>query len=255
MSKTAIVTGGGRGIGMGIVRELAAAGYIVAVIGSSPAERYGEALEALREEGHEIAYFQGDLADTAASRRCAAQVAERYGRIDVLVNNAGVAPQVRADLLEMTEESFDRVVGTNTRGTMFMTQAVAKQMLEQEPVEGARGTIINISSISAEVSSINRGEYCVSKAGIYMLTRLYADRLAPEQIFVYEIRPGIIQTDMTAKVREKYDALFASGACPIARWGLPEDIGRAAAALCSGSFRYTTGQVIFVDGGLHIQRL
>ncbi|MDD3347858.1 3-ketoacyl-ACP reductase [Oscillibacter sp.] len=255
MHKKAMVTGGGRGIGLGVVRELVAAGYDVAITGSSPAEHYAATLEELQKSGSEIFYLQGDLANTCESRHCVEEAVKRLGRIDVLVNNAGVAPKVRADLLEMTEESFDRVVGTNTRGTMFLTQAVAKQMLGQEAEDGARGSIINISSISATVTSVNRGEYCVSKAGVSMLTQLYADRLAPEQIFVYEIRPGVIQTDMTTAVREKYDAMFAGGGCPIARWGLPQDIGRAAAALCTNSFRYTTGQVIFVDGGMHIQKL
>ena len=255
MGKKAIVTGGGRGIGLGIVRELIAAGYDVAITGSSPEEKYADTLQELRSTGAEILYLQGDIANTDDSRRCVAEVMEKFGRIDVLVNNAGVAPKVRADLLEMTEESFDYVVGTNTRGNMFMTQAVARRMVEQEAVDGARGTIINISSISSTVSSVNRGEYCVSKAGVSMLTALYADRLAAEQIFVYEIQPGIIKTDMTAKVQAKYDALFEAGISPIARWGMPEDIGRAAAALCSNAFRYTTGQVIRVDGGMHIQRL
>ena len=255
MRKKAIVTGGGRGIGLGIVRELVAAGYDVAITGSSPAEKYENTLKELRSSGAEILYLQGDIANTDDSRRCVAEAVEKFGRIDVLVNNAGVAPKVRADLLEMTEESFDYVVGTNTRGNMFMTQAVARRMVEQEVVDGARGTIINISSVSATVSSTNRGEYCVSKAGVSMLTTLYADRLAGEQIFVYEIQPGIIKTDMTSKVQAKYDALFESGISPIARWGLPEDIGRAAAALCTNAFRYCTGQVIYVDGGMHIQRL
>lgn len=253
--KTAIVTGGGRGIGLGITKALAEAGFQIAVVGSSEEARYAQALSQLREAGHSIVYFQHDLADTAGSRVCVERIAENLGRIDVLVNNAGVAPRVRADLLEMTEESFDRVVGTNTRGTMFFTQAAARRMIAQEPVEGVRGTIINISSVSATVSSVNRGEYCVSKAGVSMLTRLYAHRLAGDQIFVYEIQPGIIRTDMTAKVQAQYDAFFSGGGCPIARWGCPEDIGRAAVALCGDGFRYTTGQVIYVDGGLHLQRL
>ena len=231
MEKTALVTGGGRGIGLGIVRALAGEGYTVAITGSSPESRHAAALEVLRGEGWKGFYIQGDISDTAAIRRCAQEAAARLKRIDVLVNNAGVAPKVRADLLEMTEESFDRVVGTNTRGTMFMSQAVAKQMLAQEPRDGTRGVIINISSVSAFMSSVNRGEYCVSKAGISMLTKLYSDRLASEQIYVYEIQPGIIQTDMTDQAKERYDAFFAGGGSPIARWGLPEDIGRAAAAL------------------------
>ena len=179
------------------------------------------------------------------------EVAARHGRIDVLVNNAGVAPKERSDLLQMTEESFDYVVGTNTKGHMFMTQAVARRMIQAR----TPGIIVNISSCSAEVSSVNRGEYCVSKAGISMLTRLFADRLAGEGIRVYEVRPGVIQTDMTAAVQEKYNRLIEAGAFPIARWGQPEDVARAVRAFCSDDFAYTTGNYIDVDGGFHIRRL
>lgn len=255
MLKTAIVTGGSRGIGLGIVRELSADGYAVAIIGSSPREKCAANLEMLAREGVEHIYLQGSISSRSDIDRCVRQAADHFGRIDVLVNNAGIAPGVRADLLEMSEESFDHVVSTNTRGTMFMSQAVAKRMIGQEPLEGIRGIIVNISSISAEVSSVNRGEYCVSKAGIAMLTKLYADRLAPELVFVYEVRPGIIDTEMTAGVKEKYDELFAQGICPIRRWGTPQDVGRVVSALCSGKFCYTTGQVIDVDGGFHIRRL
>jgi len=180
---------------------------------------------------------------------------QRFGGIHVLVNNAGVAPTVRNDLLEMTEESFDRVIGINTKGTMFLTQAVAKQMLKQDIAGKKRGTIINISSCSAEVSSTSRGEYCVSKAGMSMLTKLYADRLASEGILVHEIRPGIIETDMTSKVREKYDKMIENGVFPIARWGTGEDIAMAVSAFAGDSFLYTTGNYIDVDGGFHIKRL
>ena len=169
----------------------------------------------------------------------------------MLVNNAGVAPKERSDLLQMTEESFDYVVGTNTKGNMFMTQAVARRMIQAR----TPGIIVNISSCSAEVSSVNRGEYCVSKAGISMLTRLFADRLAGEGIRVYEVRPGVIQTDMTAAVQEKYNRLIEAGAFPIARWGTPEDVARAVRAFCSDDFAYTTGNYIDVDGGFHIRRL
>ncbi len=255
MNKIAVVTGGGRGIGLGIVRELVKDCYSVVIIGSSKAERYRETLDDIRQCGGDVFYFQGNIRDVDEIYRNVSLILERFGRIDVLVNNAGVAPPVRTDLLEMTQESFDYVVGTNTRGTMFMTQAVAKAMIMQKPIDGCRGIIINIGSISADVSSTNRGEYCISKAGISILTKLYADRLAASQIFVYEIRPGIIKTDMTAVMQEKYDALFAGGISPIARWGTPEDIGKIAKVLCSGAFRYTTGQVIYADGGLHIQRL
>jgi len=255
MSKVAMVTGGGRGIGLGIVQELAAEGFTVAIIGSSPEKRYKEALDALKKDGVEYCYIQGTVADIDSIHRSVAAVHDRFGRIDALVNNAGVAPDTRADLLDMSPESFDRVCGINTRGTMFMSQTVARVMIRQETVEELRGVIINISSVSAEVSSVSRGEYCVSKAGISMLTRLFADRLAKEGVNVYEIRPGIIDTDMTAAVKEKYDALIAGGITPIPRWGYPRDIGLAVAALCSGKFLYTTGQVINIDGGMHIQRL
>ena len=178
-----------------------------------------------------------------------------FGRVDVLVNNAGVAPKVRADLLDMSEESFDYVVGINTKGNMFLTQLVAKQMISQEPVDGRKGVIVNVSSCSSVVSSTNRGEYCVSKAGISMLTTLYADRLAAEGILVNEVRPGVIATDMTSTVQGKYDALIEKGTFPIARWGTPEDVAGAVSLLCSPRLRYTTGNYIDVDGGFHIQRL
>jgi len=180
---------------------------------------------------------------------------DEYGGIHVLVNNAGVAPAVRNDILEMTEESFDRVIGINTKGTMFLTQAVANQMLKQDITGKKRGTIINISSCSAVVSSTGRGEYCVSKAGMSMLTKLYADRLAGESIPVHEIRPGVIATDMTAKVREKYDKLIKDGVFPIARWGTTEDVANAVSVFAGDAFLYTTGNYIDVDGGFHIRRL
>ena len=174
----------------------------------------------------------------------------------MLVNNAGVAPKVRRDLLEMTEESFDHVVGINTKGTMFFTQAVARQMISQTwDYPGKRGTIVNVSSCSAEVSSIGRGEYCISKAGVSMLTTLFADRLAGEGILVNEVRPGVIATDMTAIVKEKYDKMFAEGVFPIARWGTPEDIAGVVSAYASDKFTYTTGNYVDVDGGFHIKRL
>ena len=171
------------------------------------------------------------------------------------MNNAGVAPKVRQDLLEMTEESFDYVVGTNTKGTMFMTQMVAKQMLKQEVKGRRRGVIVNISSSSVTVSSTNRGEYCVSKAGLAMLTTLYADRLAVDDIQVYEIRPGVIETDMTKVVHKKYSDLIEQGVFPIARWGTPQDIADAVSAFCSEKFIYSTGNYIDIDGGFHIKKL
>ena len=253
--RTALVTGGSRGIGLSIVKELGLNGYRVALMATRPEEEYPESTEILRKAGVDYFWFSGDISNSEDRKRVVLQALEALGTFDVLVNNAGVAPKVRADLLTMTEESFDYVIGTNTKANMFMTQAVALQMMKQ-PLHGdKRGTIINISSCSAEVSSVNRGEYCVSKAGISMLTKLYADRLAPEGIFVYEIRPGVIRTDMTSQVEEKYTELIRQGMFPIARWGVPEDVAKAVRAFCSDDFCYTTGNYIDVDGGFHIQRL
>lgn len=249
MKRTAIVTGGSRGIGLGIVRELAKDGFSFVIVGSSPEERCLQVLEDLRCGGTELSYIQTDISSVESIRFCVQNAVARLGRIDVLVNDAGVAPTVRTDLLEMTEESFNRVVGINTRGTLFMCQSVARLMVKQDVIEGRRGIIVNVSSVSADVSSVNRGEYCISKAGISMVTRLFADRLAKDAVWVYEVRPGIIATDMTAKVKDKYDKLFAAGLCPISRWGTPEDVGRAVEVFCSGRLSYSTGQVINVDGG------
>lgn len=253
--RTALVTGGSRGIGLSIVKELGLHGYRVALMATRPEEEYPESTEILRKAGVDYFWFSGDISNSEDRKRVVSQALEALGTFDVLVNNAGVAPKVRADLLTMTEESFDYVIGTNTKANMFMTQAVALQMMKQ-PLHGdKRGTIINISSCSAEVSSVNRGEYCVSKAGISMLTKLYADRLASDRIFVYEIRPGVIRTDMTSKVEEKYTDLIKQGVFPIARWGTPEDVAKAVRAFCSDDFCYTTGNYIDVDGGFHIRRL
>lgn len=253
--RTALVTGGSRGIGLSIVKELGLNGYRVALMATRPEEEYPESTEILRKAGVDYFWFSGDISNSEDRKRVVLQALEALGTFDVLVNNAGVAPKVRADLLTMTEESFDYVIGTNTKANMFMTQAVALQMMKQ-PLHGdKRGTIINISSCSAEVSSVNRGEYCVSKAGISMLTKLYADRLAPEGVFVYEIRPGVIRTDMTSQVEEKYTELIKQGMFPIARWGVPEDVAKAVRAFCSDDFCYTTGNYIDVDGGFHIRRL
>lgn len=255
MKKVALVTGSSRGIGYAIVRRLGKDGFAVVLTATGEQKKHQPALDDLTAEGIEWAYFRSDIGNHDDRLRLVEQVTQRYGRIDVLVNNAGVAPTVRSDLLDMTEESFDRVVGINTKGNLFLTQAVAKQMLHQ-PMQGRkRGTIINISSCSAEVSSINRGEYCVSKAGISMLTKLFADRLAPDGILVHEIRPGVIATDMTQTVTEKYDRLIEQGAFPLARWGRPEDIAAAVSAFAGEDFLYTTGNYIDVDGGFHIKRL
>ena len=253
--KTALVTGASRGIGLAVARELGVNGYRIAVLATREESCYPDSTKLLRDAGVHYAWFSGDIGKSEDRARIVREVTGLFGEIHVLVNNAGVAPKTRTDLLEMTEESFDFVVGTNTKGNMFMTQAVALQMMKQ-PVKGKkRGTIINISSCSAEVSSVSRGEYCVSKAGVSMLTRLFADRLAPEHIFVYEIRPGVIRTDMTSEVEEKYTKLIEQGMFPIARWGVPGDVAKAVRAFCSDDFCYTTGNYIDVDGGFHIRRL
>ena len=254
MSQTAIVTGGSRGIGYAITLKLLDEGYNVVVMHAHTSETIENNLKSLGARGC-MTSVQGDVADGLDRQRCLNAALEAFGRVDVLVNNAGVAPLNRVDLLEMTEESFDRVIAINLKANMFFTKIVAKQMISQQPVSGKRGTIINISSVSAEVPSTNRGEYCVSKAGVSMLTKLYADRLAREAVYVYEVRPGIIATDMTAEVKEKYDTLFAQGLCPIGRWGQPEDVAMAVALLCSGGLPYSTGEVLNVDGGFHIRRL
>ncbi len=255
MKKVALVTGASRGIGFGIARRLGQDGFRVAVVATGDQEKNQANLDILTADGTEWVYIKANIADHDDRLRIVKETVEAFGRIDVLVNNAGVAPKLRADLLEMSEESFDRVIGINTKGNMFLTQAVARQMLKQEVVGKKRGTIINISSCSAEVSSTSRGEYCVSKAGVSMLTTLYADRLAGDGILVHEIRPGVIATDMTSVVTAKYDKLIEDGLFPIARWGYPEDIAGAVSAFADDHFLYTTGNYIDVDGGFHIKRL
>ncbi|MBQ6365366.1 MAG: 3-ketoacyl-ACP reductase [Oscillospiraceae bacterium] len=255
MEKTAIVTGSSRGIGFATAKQLCSEGYNLVMVATGTREKNQAAIAEAETFGTKVLYVQASISDHDDRLRIVEETVRAFGRIDVLVNNAGVAPKERADLLTMSEESFDRVVGTNTKGNMFLTQAVANQMIRQEMVNGRRGVIVNISSCSAVVSSTNRGEYCVSKAGVSMLTTLYADRLAPEGILVHEIRPGVIDTDMTGTVHEKYDRLIAAGEFPIARWGTPQDIANAVSLLVSDKLMYTTGNYIDVDGGFHIRRL
>ena len=255
MKKTAIITGGSRGIGFGIAKQLVEDGYTAAILDKNELKDYHENFNQLTAINPDCMYYQGSITDKQEREEFVSRVVERYGRIDVLVNNAGVAPKVRMDILEMTEESFDYVVGTNLRGTMFMTQLVARQMIQQ-PWEGEkRGTIINIGSASTTVSSTNRGEYCMSKAGVFMLTTLFADRLAEEGILVHEVRPGVIDTDMTKVVHEKYSRMIEEGLFPIKRWGYPEDIGNVVSLMCSDRFVYTTGNYVDVDGGFHIRKI
>lgn len=254
--KVAIVTGGSRGIGYGIAEKLAKEGYSLAIFGTSPLDRVQENLDKLKEYGQDVLYVQGSLGSPEDRDGLIDQVLAKYGKIDVLVNNAGVAPKVRMDILETTGESFDFVVDTNLKGTFFLTQRAANEMIKGiEEEQGYNPMIINIASMSSYTSSPSRGEYCISKAGISMVTKLFADRLAEYGINVYEIRPGIIATDMTSTVKGKYDTLIEGGLTPIKRWGYPEDIAKAVWALCSGLLPYSTGEVINVDGGFHIRRL
>ena len=250
MQRIALVTGGARGIGLGITRALAAQGFTVAACGRSPAAKAAAALAPL---GDAAAYFECDIADATSRASLLDVVVARFGVPDVLVNNAGVAPEVRADVLEMTPESFDRVLAINLKGPFFLTQAVAKLMADN-PSESFR-CIVNTGSISADYASISRGEYCLSKAAVAMATKLWAVRLAEYSIPVYEVRPGIVHSDMTKVVEGKYDRLIADGLTLAPRWGEPEDVGRAVAALASGAFAYSTGQVVNVDGGMTVLRL
>ncbi|HIY59149.1 MAG TPA: 3-ketoacyl-ACP reductase [Candidatus Eisenbergiella pullistercoris] len=253
--RTAIVTGASRGIGYAIARRLGLDGYQVAMLATGAKENYEEAFQKLTERNITWHYVQGSIACAQDRRRLLDETLARFGRVDVLVNNAGVAPLERKDILEMSEESFDRVMGVNTKGTLFLTQLVANQMLRQKQLGKKRGTIVNVGSCSAEVSSTSRGEYCISKAGVAMITQLFADRLAPEGILVHEVRPGVIATDMTSAVKEKYDAMLEQGVFPIRRWGTPEDVADAVSLFCSDSLLYTTGNYLDVDGGFHIRRL
>ena len=245
MKKVALVTGVASGIGRASAEILLKNG--IAVVGLSRRSEMENPLEG------DFTYVSGDVSSTEDRKRFVNTALEKYGRIDILVNVAGVAPKVRADLLTMTEESYDYVMNINTKGTMFLTQLAANEMIKNEGDQ--KGSIVNISSLSAYTSSTNRGEYCISKAGVSMITKLFADRLAEYGIMVNEVRPGIIATDMTSKVQEKYDNLIDGGLLPIKRWGKPEDIASAVYALCSGALPYMTGQSLDVDGGFHIRRL
>ena len=256
MKRVALITGGARGIGFGIAQCLAGENFDLALCGVRDEAAAADALETLRNSGAEVLYVQADVGDAAARRGLIEAVKNRFGRLHVLVNNAGIAPRQRADILEATPESFQEVLRTNLEGPYFLTQACANWMIEQQRSEAAfRGCIINVSSISATVASVSRGEYCVSKAGVSMATQLWATRLGEFDIPVYEVRPGVVRTDMTAGVKAKYDKLLSEGLAIQPRWGLPEDVGKAVAALARGDFPYSTGQVVMVDGGLTVPRL
>ncbi len=259
----AIVTGASRGIGKGIAKELASLGYDLVINHfDSTAEGKPDESKAIQAQneikglGAACETLRGDVSSAKDRIALVALTRSKFGRCDMLVNNAGVAPSKRMDILEATEESFDRVMGINLKGPYFLTQLVANWMIEQKKNHPGRAfRIVNTSSISAYTSSAARGEYCVSKAGVSMMTALYADRLAEYGIGVFEIRPGIIATDMTSVVKDKYDKLIAEGLTPIKRWGQPEDIARAVGAIAEGRLDFSTGQVINVDGGFHLRRL
>jgi 3-oxoacyl-[acyl-carrier protein] reductase len=263
MNPVALVTGGSRGIGRGIALGLAGAGfdlvlnYSVNVAAGEQTRR--DCVTAAKQTTIRAELCQADIGKAADRQRLVDFAREQFGRLDLLVNNAGVAPSTRTDILEATEESFDRLININVKGPYFLTQLAARWMIESRPADSSAAAyapkIITVSSISAYTASINRGDYCMSKAALSMLTPLYAARLAEHGISVYEIRPGIIATDMTEPVKEKYDRLIAQGLTPIQRWGKPEDVAKAVVALAQGALPFSTGEVINVDGGFHIRRL
>ncbi len=259
MKRVALITGGSRGIGFGISQCLACEGLDLAICGMRSEDQVVEVLEELRVLGSEVFYYQADIGAEEMRKNLIRSIKDRYGRLHVLVNNAGVAPLERKDALEATEESFERVLRINLQGPHFLTQEVANWMIEQKQAQNDfSGCIVNITSISATIASTNRAEYCISKAGLSMSTKVWAVRLAEFGIPVFEIQPGIIQTDMTSSpaVQAKYNALIHErGLLLQPRWGNPEDIGKAVAMLVRGELPYSTGQIISVDGGMRVERL
>jgi len=257
--KTALVTGGTRGIGFGIAQSLAEAGWNLVLNGMRPEDSVQEVLDALRSKGVDVAYARGDIGSAEGREAIVSVCSEAAGgAVNLLVNNAGVAPKQRLDILDTTEENYDFVIDTNLKGAFFLTQRVANDMVEAKKGDDSfTGMIVNVSSISATVVSVNRGEYCIAKAGLSMVTQLFAARMGEFDIPVYEIRPGVTKTDMTSSpaVTEKYDRLIEEGLCVTNRWGFPEDVAKAVSSLARGDFPYSTGQVLMVDGGLTIPRL
>ena len=254
--RVALVTGASRGIGRAIAVELGRIGFDVLVNYRSNAAEAERTCEEVKAAGARAEIFAADVGNDDDRQRLVAHTRELFGRLDLLVNNAGVAPEKRVDLLEADAESFDRLMNVNLKGPFFLSQLVARWMIEQkQSMSDYSPAIVNISSVSAYAASPERAEYCISKAGLAMMTKVFAARLADEGINVYEIRPGVIATDMTVGVKEKYDQKIADGLTPISRWGTPEDVGRAVAAIAGGSFPFSTGEVINVDGGFHLRRL
>jgi 3-oxoacyl-[acyl-carrier protein] reductase len=256
MEKSALVTGGTRGIGFGIADALAKRGYNLAINGVREEREAAEALSQLRKYKVDVVYCRGNVGDAGDRKKVIEKAFSHFKSINVLVNNAGVAPKVRNHLLELTEEAYDYLMNINLKGTFFFTQEVSKRMIAEKNRNDDYGaSIITITSVSVEAASVNRGEYCMSKAGLAMMTKLFATALADVNIPVYEVRPGIIETDMTSGVKEKYDTLIQGGLTLEKRWGKPEDIGKIVVALANGDIPYATGQVITPDGGMSIRRL
>lgn len=256
MNRVALVTGGTRGIGLGVAEALAREGFSLCVCGVREEAVVAEVLAKLRALTSDVLYAQCNVADRGQRAAMLDAIRARFGGLHVLVNNAGIAPRERRDVLDATEESFEELMRVNLQGPYFLTQAVARWMIEQKKANPAwTGAIVNVSSISATVASVSRGEYCVSKAGVSMATQLWATRLGEFDIPVYEVRPGVTATDMTAGVKDKYDRLIADGLCVQRRWGTPADVGKAVASLARGDLPYSTGQVLMVDGGLTLPRL
>jgi NAD(P)-dependent dehydrogenase (short-subunit alcohol dehydrogenase family) len=255
-ARVALVTGASRGIGRGIAVGLAAYGWTVAINYNSNAQAAAEAVGLVEAKGGRGLAVQADVAQAADRDRLVKTILANFGRIDLLVNNAGMAPRQRLDILETTEASYDEIMSVNLKGPFFLTQQVARVMIDLLKAKTiGQPMIINIGSLSTYTSSPNRGEYCISKAGMGMMTALYADRLAEYGINVYEVRPGIVETDMTSGVKEKYDRLIRDGLTPIRRWGRPDDVARAVVAIAAGHFPFSTGEIINVDGGFHLHRL
>ena len=251
----ALVTGAARGIGAAIALELAKNGFDVAINDICEEEKAMQIINKVRKSGAKAVFIRADISSSENRSLILGKLEREFGRIDILVNNAGIAPKVRADILEASEESFDRVMSVNLKGPYFLTQLIARWMIELKKQKDLDLNIVNIASMSSYTSSPSRGEYCISKAGVSMMTKLYADRLSEYGINVYEIRPGIILTPMTEPVKEKYDKLISEGLTPIKRWGRPEDVAKAVVAIAKGYFPFSTGEVFDIDGGFHLQRL
>jgi 3-oxoacyl-[acyl-carrier protein] reductase len=253
----AVITGASRGIGRSVAISLAAEGYDIAAIARAVNSEGMEILEAAVEKSGAQFFPVGlDISCTDCHKEVVTNIMDRYGRIDILVNNAGVAPLQRNDVLEMTEESYDRVMNINLKGPVFLAQKIAREMIWlKEKIACYRPVIVFITSVSSKMSSVNRAEYCISKAGLSMASTVFADKLSSDGILVYEIRPGIISTDMTTRIRDKYDRLISDGLVPQKRWGLPEDIGKAVASISRGDWEFSTGMVFEISGGLNIQKL